>query len=112
MDAATPTSCILCYEADELGSMVEVEFASRDGLRLTRVVLCRRCAAAISAALAAVLADEDQSEHERHFDRAVDVSGPHRPIDDWGASNSNRVGNGSDSKEPSDRDPQVDEDER
>jgi hypothetical protein len=111
MDAATPTSCILCYEADELGSMVQVEFASRDGLRVTRVVLCRRCAAAISAANAAVLADEDQSEHDRNFDRALAVGGPHRPVDDWGAANPNRVGNGSDTKEPETRNAPVDEDE-
>ena len=110
MDAATPTSCILCYEADELGSMVQVEFASRDGLRVTRVVLCRRCAGAIAAALAAVLADEDQIEHDRNFDRAVAAGGPHRPVDDWGASDSQRVANGPDAQEPEDRDAEVDKD--
>ena len=111
MDAATPTSCILCYEADELGSMVQVEYSSRDGLRVTRVVLCRRCSGAIAAALAVTLADEDQSEHERNFDRAVVASGPTRPSDDWGASDSKRVVNGSDSKESEAREPKVIEDE-
>jgi hypothetical protein len=111
MDAATPTSCILCYEADELGSMVQVEFGSRDGLRVTRVVLCRRCAGAIAAALAAVLADEDQSEHERNFDRALVAGGPHRPIDDWGASSNDRVDGSSNSTEPQDRNAEVNEDE-
>ena len=110
MDAATPTSCILCYEADELGSMVQVEFASRDGLRVTRVVLCRRCAGAISAALAAVLADEDQSEHERNFVVPLGANVSHRPRDDWGAADSQRPDSAANSKEPEDRDAEVIED--
>jgi hypothetical protein len=110
MDAATPTSCILCYEADELGSMVQVEFGSRDGLRVTRVVLCRRCAQAISAALAQVLEDDGQSEHERNFDRAMANGGFHRPADDWGASRSEPVDRDSDPEGNGSTDPdKVDE---
>ena len=92
--------------------MVQVEFASRDGLRVTRVVLCRRCAGGIAAALASMLADEDQSEHDRNFDRTLVAGGPRRPVDDWGASNSHGVGNGSDTEEPEDREPEVKDDER
>jgi hypothetical protein len=110
MDATTPTSCIICYEADELGSMVQVEFASRDNLRVTRVVLCRRCAGAISDELTAVMADEDQIQHDRNFDRAVVNGGAHRPVDDWGAGDSGRVAEPANPGSAEDRDAEVDKD--
>ena len=71
MSPEEATSCMLCYEVDEFGSMLPIEFTSRDGRRSTRVVICLRCAGAIAHSLELI---DDIQRGKVHVDYPVDPS--------------------------------------
>lgn len=58
MPMEQPTSCILCLEADELVSMLEVQILGRDGKPKSTAMICIRCARQVAGAMSAALNPE------------------------------------------------------